>query len=46
MVIDRGCTHPRRHGDRRGRRAPTRARFHRTDSGVTLITREMLRKLA
>ena len=37
--------HPRRHGDRRGRAGRCR-RFFRTDTGITLVTSEMLARLA
>ena len=54
--IGRGCRltqggdrprlpHPRGHGDRRGRRTLDAERFYRTDSGVVLVTQEMLEKL-
>ena len=37
--------HPRRHGDRRGRRQPTPRASTARENGITLVTREMLAKL-
>jgi hypothetical protein len=42
VVIDRRCVIPEGTGDRRGRRGDAR-RFHRTEGGVVLVTRENAR---
>jgi glucose-1-phosphate adenylyltransferase len=43
--IDRGCQHPRGHGDRRGR-GRRRAALPSLRGGVVLVTKEMLAQAA